>query len=104
MDAQSCFRSMFADLQRQLNPADISAYLYSAGLITETEFEDVDNRMYSDMERASVMLKAVGRAINIESGNFLKFLDILERVSRYKNTAQKARGKLFWIVYYLACP
>ena len=104
MDAQSCFRSLYADFQRQLNPADISADLYSAGLITETELEVVDNRMCSDMERASAMLKAVGRAINIESGNFLKFLDILERVSRYKSTAQKARSKLFWIVYYLACP
>ena len=98
MDAQSCYRSMYADFQRQLNPADISADLYSAGLITETELEDVINLMHSDTVRAAAMLKAVGRAINIEPGNFLKFLDILERVDRYKVTAQRARGKLFFIL------
>ena len=105
MDAQSCFQSMFADFQRQLNPADISADLYSARLITVTELEDVDNCMHSVPVRASAMLKAVGRAINIESGNFLKFLDILERVDPYKVTAQKARSKLFWtciiLIYYV---
>ena len=58
----------------------------------------MNNLMLSDTVRAAAMLKAVGRAINIEPGNFLKFLDILEKIDRYKFTAQRARGKLFFIL------
>ena len=101
MDAQSCFRSMYADFQRQLNPADISADLYAAGLVTENELEDVNNLMQSDMVRASAMLRAVGRAINTEPKNLFIFLDILERVDRHKVTAKRARGKCIRICIVL---
>ena len=94
MDAQTCFRSMYADFQKQLNPAEISGDLFVAGLITETEQEEMNNLMHPARQRATTMLAALQRAIKINPGNLTKFLDILDTVVLYQDIAKKARGKL----------
>ena len=94
MDAQTCFRSMYADFQKQLNPAEIAGDPFVAGLITETEQDEMNNAMHSDRQRATTMLAALQRAIKINPGNLIKFLDILEKVALYQDIATKARGKL----------
>ena len=94
MDAQSCFRSMYADFQKQLNPAEISGDLFVAELITETEQEEINNTMLPQRQRTTMMLAALQKAIKINPGNLSKFLDILDTVPLYKDIAKKARGKL----------
>ena len=94
MDAQTCFQSMYADFQKQLNPAEISGDLFTAGLITEAEQQDMDNLMHPVRQRATTMLAALQRAIKINPRNLAKFLDILDTVVLYKDIATKARGKL----------
>ena len=94
MDAHTCFRSMYTDFQKQLNPAEIAGDLFVAGLITETEQDEMNNVMHPARQRATTMLAALQRAIKINPENLSKFLDILEKVALYQDIATKARGKL----------
>ena len=93
MDAQTCFRSMYADLQSQLNPDDTSANLYSAGLLSMSERDEVNNIMLTNHKRATILLSAVERAILIDPKNFSIFLDILDTINRYRPIASRARGE-----------
>ena len=93
MDAKTCFRSMCADLQRQLNPDDISANLYSAGLLSMSERDEVNNVMLTSQKRATILLTAVERAIHIDPKNFSTFLGILDKIYRYRPIASQARSE-----------
>ena len=99
MDLASCFKSICDNLQEQLNPEDISADLYSACIITESELEDVDNNNNTNPNRVAALLSALRRAINIDPGNYLTFLDILEKIPKYQATVKRAKGKLLFIIY-----
>ena len=98
MDAQSCFQAMFADLQSQLNPDDISAHLYSAALISPSERDEVNNHMLPNHARITKLLGAVETAIRIDAKNFSTFLNVLDKTPRYRPIARQARGEWFTIL------
>ena len=89
---------MVADLQSQLNPDDISAHLYSAALLTQTEYDEVNNFMLPNHTRITKLLSAVEKAIHIDAKNFSTFLNVLDKTSRYRPIARRARGKWFSIL------
>ena len=93
MDAQSCFQAIFADLQNQLNPDDISAHLYSDALLTLTERDEVNNQMLPTHVRITKLLGAVETAIRIDAKNFSKFLNVLDKTPRYRPITRQARGE-----------
>ena len=103
MDAKKCFRSMYADFESQLNPADISANLYSAELLSVRERDEVNNIMLPIHTRVTTLLSAVERAILIDPKNFSTFLDILDKTPKYKLIASQARGEWLFILC-MFCP
>ena len=103
MDAHSCFREMVADLQSQLNPDDISVHLYSAALLTRTEYDEVNNHMLSNNERITILLCAVETAILIDTENLSTFLNVLDITPRYRPIARRARGEWFSILNEYTC-
>ena len=100
MDAQSCFREMFADFQSQLNPDDISAHLYSAALIT---LDEVNTQMLPNQARITKLLSAVEKAIHTDAKNFSTFLNVLDKTPRYRPIARWARGEWFTILNEYTC-
>ena len=65
--------AMFADLQSQLNPDDISGYLYSAGLLTKIEHEDVNLQILASHQNVTKLLTEVEKAIHINPKHFWVF-------------------------------
>ena len=98
MDALNCFRAILADLKDQLSADNISAYLYTDGLLTQSEFEAVNHIMHTSDMKITILLSAVEKAIHIEPQNFSKFLDNLDRIDKYRPIASRARGELLSIV------
>ena len=98
MDAQSYFRELLADLQRQLNPDDISGHLYSAALLTQSEHDEVNNTTLSDRVRITKLLSAVEKAIRIDAQNFSTFLNVLDKTPQYQPIARRARSEWFSIL------
>ena len=87
-----CFKAIYADLINQLNPDDITAELFSAGLLTNSEIDEIDNFMLTPRKRMSVLLRAVHRSIFIDPANFSTFLNIVDRIDRYKPIVEKAKN------------
>ena len=86
------FKAIYADLQSQLNPDDISAELFSAGLLTESEIDEINNFMLPPRQRVSILLRAVRRSIAVDAANFSTFLNILDSIDRYKPIVAKAKN------------
>ena len=87
-------RRYYAELRDQVNPSDIAAHLYSKGLISRSERDDAGNKMHSDVDRMDKLLPAVERAIEIDKKTFNTFMDILDRVPKYKCLVQSMRDTL----------
>ena len=98
MDALNCFQAIVADLQNKLNADDISAYLYSAQLLTPTQFEEVNHNTSTNHVKLIKLLSAVEKAICIDRQNLSKFLDILDKIDLYRPIASQARGEWLSIV------
>ena len=98
MDALNCFRAIQADLKDQLSADNISKYLYTDGLLTESELEAVNHIMYTNDMKITILLSAVEKAIRIEPQNFSKFLDSLDKIDLYRPIASRARGEWLSIV------
>ena len=76
-------------LHKVLNPSDIVATLYSAGVITSSDRDSVNNAMYTLDERNTKLLSAVERAVSANPDNFAKFLGILDNIVTYKPIVAK---------------
>lgn len=85
------WRKFYAELREKVNPSDITAHMYSKGLISSSERDDADNKMHCDVDRMDKLLPAVERAINIDKNNFYIFLDVLDKVPKHKHLVQTIR-------------
>ena len=91
---EQVLRRYYAELRDQVNPSDIAAHLYSKGLISRNERADAGNEVHSEGNRMDKLLSAVERAIEIDKKKFSTFLDILDRVDKYKCLVQSMRDTL----------
>ena len=91
---EQAFRRHYAELRDQVNASDIAACLYAKSLISCNQRDDAGNKMHSDGDRMDRLLPAVEQAIKIDKKNIYTFLDILERVSKYKCLVQRMRNTL----------
>ena len=81
-----------------LNPDDISANLYSAGLLSKLERDEVNKIMQAIHTRVTTLLSAVERVILIDPKNFSTFLDILDQTHKYRPITSQARGEWLFIL------
>ena len=91
---EQTLRRYYGELRDQVNPSDIAPDLYSEGLISLSEKDDAANKMHSEGDRMDKLLPAVERAIEIDRKNFYTFMDILDRVPKYKCLVQSMRDTL----------
>lgn len=89
---ETCYRAIYADLQKEVNPDDIAAKLFSAGLLTESEIDEIENIVLTQRQRMSILLRAVRRSINVDPKNFSTFLNILDTTDRYKPIVARANN------------
>ena len=71
-----------------------AAHLYAKGLISSSERDDAVYKMHSEGDRMDWLLLAVEKAIRIDKMNFYTFLDILDKVSKYKYLVHNIRDTL----------
>ena len=85
------FKKYYGELRDQVYPSDIAAHLYAKGLISDNERDDACNVVHSEGHRMDRLLPAVERAIRIDKKNFYIFMDILDRVPKYKCLVQSMK-------------
>lgn len=83
------FRAIYADLQNKLNPDDIDAELFSAGLLTESEMDDISSE-HTKRKKMSILLSAVRRSIALDPAKYNTFFGILDSIDKYKPIVAKA--------------
>lgn len=76
------FRTNYAAMIEQIKPTEIYHKLYSGGLITQTERDNIFQ--YGDSRKGTTeLVNAVERAIAANPSNFKIFLNILKTERRY---------------------
>ena len=88
-DVAETFRKQYYQLSETLTPDDITAKLYSRGLISDSEKEDIEVAEVPLKRRTAKLLAAVQRAINTEPNNFYTFLKMLNGHPKYKPLVKK---------------
>ena len=86
------FRAIYAGLQSQLNPDEITGKLYSKGLLTMCEKDEINNSTCASTKRMAKLLDIVERAIHANGANYETFLDILDSIPQYKPIVEKERN------------
>ena len=97
------FRTHFAELSRLVsvsaNRSSIATELYSAFLISETCYDEVqDNSNKTDHERGSSLMRAIKSSIHSKPKLFEKLIVVLENVEAFKEFAEKLKDE-FHITY-----
>ena len=93
------FRKKYDLLSETLTPDDITAKLYSRGLISASEKEDIEVAEVPLKRRTAKLLAAVERAIKTEPDNFYTFLKVLNGHLKYKKLVEKIimdHGEMFF--------
>ena len=83
-DVAEIFRIHYNKLSKTLKPDDITAELYSTGLISKAEKDEIEVAGQTQQCKTTKLLDAVQRAINTEPNNFDTFLNLLNRHPKYK--------------------
>ena len=98
-DVAETFRLHYYQLSKTLKPDDITAKLYSTGLISQADKGDIEVTGQSLQHKTAKLLDAVERAINAEPNNFYTFLKVLNRHQIYKRLVQNIimdHGEMFF--------
>ena len=77
-----------------VNPDDVTAKMYSEGLISVTERDGINIPGLTMQKRTSTLLEALERAIMCDEIKFIIFLNILEDVNKYKLLVDNIRAEL----------
>ena len=93
------FRTNYAELSRLVsvstNRSSIATELYSAYLISEACFDEVqDNSNKTDVERGSSLMKGIKFSIHSKPKLFKKFIAVLEKVEAFEEIAEKLNNEL----------
>ena len=96
------FRSHFAELSRLVsvsaNRSSIATELYSAFLISETCYDEVqDNSNKTDHERASCLMRAIKSSIHSKPNLFEMLIVVLENIEAFKEFAEKLKDEFYTI-------
>ena len=83
-DVAEIFRLDYYQLSKTLKPDDITAELYSTGLISQAEKDEIEVAGQTEQCKTTKLLDAVQRAIHSEPNNFCTFLKLLNRHDKYK--------------------
>ena len=100
MNVEKKFVTFFANLQKAVNPDDISAQLYAKHMITDSEKAEIDLLSLTAQVRMNKLLAAVQRAINIDHQNYETFLDILDKERKYSALVKQMRGMVIITFIY----
>ena len=96
------FRSNYAELSRLVsvstNRSSIATELYSAHLISETCFDEVqDNSNKTDIDKGSSLMRAIKSSIHSKPNLFETFIAVLESVEAFKEIAEKLNDDFYSI-------
>ena len=83
------FRHHYSKLSEQITPEDITGKLYSSGLISQHEKEEIQVAGQPKNHMTSKMLDAVERAIKADDDKFYTFLKLLNVHRKYKRLIKK---------------
>ena len=94
------FRTNYAELSRLVsvstNRSSIATELYSAYLISETCFDEVqDNSNKTDIERGSSLMRAIKSSIHSKPNLFETLIGVLESVEAFKEIAEKIKVEFY---------
>ena len=78
------FRIVYATLTKALVPDEITPALFSEGLISNFEKNEINVQGQTQEQKATKLLAAVQRAIHAEQNNFYTFLKLLNKHKKYK--------------------
>ncbi|KAL5469231.1 hypothetical protein EMCRGX_G030456 [Ephydatia muelleri] len=78
------FRIFYATLSEALVPDEITPALFSKGLISKLEKNEINVQGQTQEQKATKLLAAVQRAIHAEQNNFYTFLKLLNKHKEYK--------------------
>lgn len=84
-----CFRVNYNMMVGQINPDDITSYLYSEHIITDAEKDEISHEMLPPRKRAEKLLNAVHRAIRVNKKVFYRFVSVLSKTEKYKPIASQ---------------
>lgn len=94
IDPLETFRNNFAD-PKKVNTCEISAQLFSAGLISKEEKDEADNSKGAPLEERSAKLLLDIETVIIADDTktkFDEFISVLEKVSKYQEVVKKIKG------------
>ncbi|KAL5469233.1 hypothetical protein EMCRGX_G030458 [Ephydatia muelleri] len=96
------FRINYHQLSEALNPDDITAELYSTGLISQAEKDEIEVAGQTKQCKTAKLLDAVRRAINTKPNNFDTFLNVLNRLQKYRPLVKKIKklGELLSMFFF----
>ena len=87
------FRRHFADLSESIqNPTTLASRLYSAGMLSRERRNNISFLQLSVEQAGQLILDAVEGQIKVDSQNFYKFLDELEKDSPMHHLCNKMRS------------
>ena len=94
------FRTHFVELSRLVsvstNRSSIATELYSAFLISETCYDEVqDNSNKTDNERGLSLMRAIKSSINSKPNLFETLIVVFENVEAFKELAEKLKDELY---------
>ena len=82
VNVSDVFRKHYAVMKETLNPDDLTHHLYTEGLISVTERDNI-NQHQNTHEKTILLLKAVESAIKLDPKQFDVFLGCLKSVPKY---------------------
>ena len=85
------FDKCTAIMEDCLNPDDITSHLFSEGMITRRERESISSKS-NRFERASALISAVSRHLEMRPTDFNRFVRIIDREPAFSGIAKRLRG------------
>ena len=95
------FRTNYAELSHLVsvstNRSSIATELYSAYLISETCYDEVqdNNSNKTDIEKGSFLMRAIKSSIHIKPSLFETLIGVLENVEAFKEFAEKIKAEFY---------
>ena len=91
------------ELQKVVNPEEITASLFASGFLSENEKDYANNLMHTRGERMTKLLEGVKQAIQVHPAKFNTFLDIIGTTAKYRVLVDKMRRDLKGVMRCVEC-
>lgn len=83
------FKKYYNDLSEGLSPGDITTDLFSKGVISPSDLDEIQVVKQTNKEKADLLLRAVKRIIQIDHTRFFIFLKSLNKRRKYTPLVKK---------------